>query len=63
MLRITCKSGYEPAGVMNRFCQVNSLVVGRFAPNSQRMKSAALLCKKAIIFSLGKPINNGSHIL
>jgi len=24
-LRITCKSGNEPEGVMDRFCQVNSL--------------------------------------
>ena len=44
MLRITCKSEHKPEGVMNRFCQVNSLVVRRFAPNSQRMKSAALIC-------------------
>ena len=41
MLRITCKSEHKPEGVMNRFCQVNSLVVRRIAPNSQRMKSAA----------------------
>ena len=36
-LRITCKPGNEPEGVMDGRCQVNSLVVRRSAPSSLRM--------------------------
>jgi len=31
---------------MNGRCQVNSLVVRRFAPSNQRMKSAARCCRR-----------------
>jgi flagellar basal body rod protein FlgB len=31
---------------MNGFCQVNPLVVRRFAPSNMRMKSAARCCRR-----------------
>jgi len=56
MLRITCKSGHEPEGVMNRFYQVNSLVVRRFAPNNRRMKSAFYLVGVLKLFLNQRPL-------
>ena len=41
------KSVHEPAGVMNRFCQVNPLDGRREAPPSKRMESAAMAWREA----------------